>query len=349
MEELIMPRKAAPGPKKTSSTKKKSPTVKKAKAAFSLESDAPLGANGTGISKMQEYLKKFGYLEVDQPATAAFAKQRDIGLERATTGSFDDATERALKKFQAFYGLPVTGQLDNDTVHLATLPRCGNPDTPNRHFQVTAAPGLAAFVAQGNRWNKSNVTYGFSNFTGDLTQQVIIANIRRAFQSWSNVCFLTFTEVGGNPDIDIAFRTGDHNDGSPFDGAGNVLAHGFYPPPNGGAIAGDLHFDDAETWTTNNPPTGIDFLSVAIHEIGHTLGLDHSADANAIMFAFYSGIKQNLATDDINGIRSIYPSTATRAPSPSFPILPLRLHRSVPSTIVALLRGRVQIRNTGST
>jgi peptidoglycan hydrolase-like protein with peptidoglycan-binding domain len=308
-------KKAAPTAKKSRSTKAPSKAAKKTKPVFTLHAGLTLGANGGNgdVTKMQEYLKKFGYLEADQPATAAFAKQRDIGVERATEGTFDDATERALKKFQAFYGLPVTGQLDENTAHLATLPRCGNPDNPNRHFQMMAAPGLAEFVAQGNRWSKSNVTYSFANFTGDLTQQIIIANIRRAFQAWSAVCFLTFTEVAGTGDIAIAFRTGNHGDGSAFDGPGNVLAHGFYPPPNGGAIAGDLHFDDAERWTTNNPPAGIDFLSVAIHEIGHTLGLDHSADANAIMFAFYSGIKQVLAADDIAGIRSIYGNESAKS------------------------------------
>lgn len=307
-------RKAVPKAKKTRSTNGKSKSVKKGKPAFSLSESTALGFNGgANVSKLQEYLKRFGYLEEDKPATVAFAKQRDIGVEHAAQGTFDDATERALKKFQAFYRLPVTGQLDEDTLHLATLPRCGNPDNPNQYFQITAAPGLAEFVAQGNRWNKSNVTYSFSNFTGDLTQQVIIANIRRAFQAWSAVCFLTFTEIGGTGDIAIGFLTGNHGDGSPFDGPSGVLAHGFFPPPNGGAIAGDLHFDDAETWTTNNPPTGIDFLSVAIHEIGHTLGLNHSADANAIMFAFYSGIKQNLAIDDINGIRSIYGAQSSKS------------------------------------
>jgi hypothetical protein len=51
--------------------------------------------------------------------------------------------------------------------------------------------------------------------------------------------------------------------GNAFDGVGNVLAQAFYPPPNGDAIAGDLHFDDAETWTRDLPPTGIDLDTVA--------------------------------------------------------------------------------------
>jgi peptidoglycan hydrolase-like protein with peptidoglycan-binding domain len=286
---------------------------KAAKPSFALAEGLAAGARGHEVVKLQAFLKTFGYLEPDAPATAPFSKQRDFGVERAAKGVFDDATERALTRFQEYYGLPVTGKLDPDTAQLAALPRCGNPDNPNRHFQMIASPGLREFVAQGNRWNKSNVTYSFANFTGDLTQQTIINNIRQAFLAWSRVCFLTFTEVSGTGDIAIGFFTGNHGDGSNFDGAGNVLAHGFYPPPNGGAIAGDLHFDDAETWTTNNPPTGTDFLSVAIHEIGHNLGLDHSADGNAIMFAFYSGIKQVLNADDIAGIRSIYGNESAKA------------------------------------
>jgi hypothetical protein len=39
-------------------------------------------------------------------------------------------------------------------------------------------------------------------------------------------------------------RIGAHT----FDGAGKVLAHTYYPPPNGGTIAGDAHFDNEENW-----------------------------------------------------------------------------------------------------
>ncbi|MCX6630732.1 MAG: matrixin family metalloprotease, partial [Candidatus Solibacter sp.] len=132
----------------------------------------------------------------------------------------------------------------------------------------------ADFVLQGNKWTKTALTYGFQNFTPDLTQAQIRGAIQQALAQWSAVTPLTFSEVpfASTPDMVIRFVAGDHGDGSPFDGPSGVLAHGFYPPPNGGAIAGDLHFDEAETWTVNLPPSGFDLVAVALHEFGHTLG-----------------------------------------------------------------------------
>lgn len=39
-------------------------------------------------------------------------------------------------------------------------------------------------------------------------------------------------------------RIGAHR----FDGAGKVLAHTYFPPPNGATAAGDAHFDESENW-----------------------------------------------------------------------------------------------------
>ena len=110
-------------------------------------------------------------------------------------------------------------------------------------------------------------------------------------------------------DIRIRFVTGDHGDGSSFDGAGNVLAHAFYPPPNSGALAGDAHFDDAETWTITVPPgSGVDLVTVAAHEFGHSLGLRHSSVSGALMAAYYGGPSRILHSDDIAGIKHHYGS-----------------------------------------
>lgn len=39
-------------------------------------------------------------------------------------------------------------------------------------------------------------------------------------------------------------RIGAHR----FDGSGKVLAHTYYPPPNGSTAAGDSHYDSGEDW-----------------------------------------------------------------------------------------------------
>ncbi len=53
---------------------------------------------------------------------------------------------------------------------------------------------------------------------------------------------------------------------------------------------------------------GIDLYQVAAHEFGHSLGLGHSDDPNALMYAFYRGYIPNfqLPQDDINGIQYLY-------------------------------------------
>ncbi|TEA26162.1 hypothetical protein DBR06_SOUSAS8510045, partial [Sousa chinensis] len=54
---------------------------------------------------------------------------------------------------------------------------------------------------------------------------------------------------------------------------------------------------------------GVNFLYTATHELGHSLGLDHSSDPNAVMYPTYGeGNYKNfkLSQDDINGIQKLY-------------------------------------------
>lgn len=107
-------------------------------------------------------------------------------------------------------------------------------------------------------------------------------------------------------DIELTFTTRFHpQDGYPFDGPGQVLAHAF--PPGESSISGDVHFEDEENWHVHSPK-GTDVLFVAVHEIGHALGLSHSSTKGAIMAAFYGGYrpKLKLHPDDVEGIQALY-------------------------------------------
>jgi len=173
-------------------------------------------------------------------------------------------------------------------------------------------PDLAEFVVDGRKWDHTNLTYFFQNGTSDIGANDERQAIRDALALWASVTPLTFTEVSNaaSADIVILWGIGEHGDGFPFDGVNGVLAHAFFPPPNGGSLAGDAHFDDAETWTLSvrsGSSQPIDLVTVAAHEIGHSLGLGHSQVSGALMFPFYSGSHRFLDQDDVNGIQFLYP------------------------------------------
>lgn len=92
----------------------------------------------------------------------------------------------------------------------------------------------------------------------------------------------------------------------------------------GEMIDADLEINSAnfKLSTSDAVPTGgYDFRSIVTHESGHFLGLAHSIDPTATMFASYTpGTKslRTIATDDVDGICTIYPPggcSCTTSPS----------------------------------
>ncbi|XXT23276.1 matrixin family metalloprotease [Sorangium sp. So ce429] len=177
-------------------------------------------------------------------------------------------------------------------------------------------PDVGDYVIDGRHWDHTNLTYFFQSGTDDIAGNGERGAVRDALAIWSNFTPLTFTEVASASlaDIVIVWGAGDHGDPYPFDGSDGVLAHAFYPPPNGGTLAGDAHFDDAETWTLDVRSSSshpIDLVTVAAHEIGHALGLGHSTDSAALMYPYYTGSHRHLDLDDVDGIQAIYGTGTT--------------------------------------
>ncbi|KAJ9562510.1 hypothetical protein OSB04_007670 [Centaurea solstitialis] len=249
------------------------------------------GSKAQGLHHLKLYLARFGYLNYQHNPNHASTEEEN----------FDDELESALKSYQKYYRLDETGTLDEATVTLMVTPRCGLSDIEtNRHGSKSLHSVAHYGVFAGRpRWGKSNFTYAFaSNYPKNHMPPIV-----RALNQWSSASgYFTFSQINNitSADLKVSFEKIDHGDGHSLAGA---YAHAF--PPRDGRI----HFN--ENITFSDGPGAVykvvDLATVALHESGHSLGLAHSNDKNAIMYAYiYPGVVKGLNEDDIRGIKGLY-------------------------------------------
>jgi hypothetical protein len=124
-----------------------------------------------------------------------------------------------------------------------------------------------------------------------------------------------YNQNGGNTNV-IMFD----DDSWPYSDANNTLGLTTvtYNTTTGELYDADMEINTAQQTLTVSgpvPSNGFDFLSIITHESGHFLGMAHSADMQATMFAHYTEgatSMRNLSADDITGICTIYPPDGTR-------------------------------------
>ena len=79
-------------------------------------------------------------------------------------------------------------------------------------------------------------------------------------------------------------------------------------PKAGQADHTDVAFNSTKNWVIDDgglAGSQVDFTRVAVHEMGHSLGLDHPPDPNAIMY-FQESDTISPQTDDVFGINRVY-------------------------------------------
>ncbi|XP_027016768.1 matrix metallopeptidase-21 isoform X1 [Tachysurus fulvidraco] len=256
------------------------------------------------------------------------------------TGVFDDATKVAMNKPRC--GVPDKEEDQIETIETSTTAEDLNESS--EPFNITATPQsnntdidvaqndtsdkaetekqhhLQTLLRKSSRIKRStNALWGHAAFSKNILTWRLIGEgyssqlsveeqrhiFRLAFRMWSEISPLQFIEDLHSPpdeiDIRLGFGTGRHfGCAQSFDGAGREFAHAWF--------LGDIHFDDDEHFTAPNAGNGISLLKVAVHEIGHVLGLPHIYRSGSIMQPSYRPQDDGFELDwlDRKAIQNLY-------------------------------------------
>jgi hypothetical protein len=186
------------------------------------------------------------------------------------------------------------------------------------------------YVFEGPYWQAKTITWSFatSNLADDAsapfsssfdptTQASAVAVVDQALARWAGIAGLNFVNVADSPSVDLRIGWGDLIGA----GLGEIGQASFKFLGNAMLPDGIVRIEDpAETALVANAGVigGLSYgtlettmYQVALHEIGHALGMAHSADPHAVMFPTATGVpNQDADASDIAGMQALYAAVA---------------------------------------
>ncbi len=167
--------------------------------------------------------------------------------------------EEATKNYAAFHGL---SSLDAISVHINEPRICGLPDVMPISQNVC-------------KWPDPDITWDVVAEINGLSKEDVVRSITEALARWARVCGIRPTYSPGNRQAKILVGSRS------IDGPMGVLAESELPC---GATQCRQWYD-AESWAIFDGAgsrNAIDFVRVAMHELGHALGMNHIGSGNLL-------------------------------------------------------------------
>lgn len=182
-------------------------------------------------------------------------------------------------------------------------------------FQSSCETGMVDYGLEGPRWGTGAMGSSGGTVTWAVSGSVpagFTPVIAAAFADWTAHANIAFQQVSATAGANIVFAD------NPIDGPSNTLGTTNYSYSGAQFRSATVTFDSGEGWhgsgsrivSTNNA----DLFLVALHEIGHAIGLDHYNATPAVMNAVLTSSVTDLVASDIHGIQALYgPPKATGA------------------------------------
>ena len=181
---------------------------------------------------------------------------------------------------------------------------------------------LAATVGGNGKWGGAApgtsggmVTWSFATqnyqeqthrFDRPITEPAYQADVRAAFQRWESVANIQFVEQADSAETDI--RVG----WDVMDGPGGLIGETAWWKVGSNLDWAIVRFDSSENYGTGGqaPGNGINFLTLALHEIGHAIGFPHDNSQSSIMNSRHSPTMLDLTDNDVAAAQLLYGTPA---------------------------------------